>query len=425
MTDSDTDVARLSLTARLAHRLRTPVADTDRTQARWHLLDWAACVCGAWRSQVADVARAAEPDLLTRYALLGNVLEMDDVHRAAILHPGPVVWPAALSAARDTDANLGSLLDAAVRGYEAMITLGMSFDAAHYSTYHPTSTAGGFGAVAAAGAIYDLSDAHFIWAFGNAGSLAGGLWHMRQDPAAMTKQLHVAHAALAGVRIARLAARGFTGPAEILEGKQGLYSAMVENPDTSAFYFSDHWRLHDVSFKPWAACRHAHPAIDAALELKQRLGSLDGDIIVRSYRDALTFCDRPDPRTVLEAKFSLQHAIAIVAVRGVPTLADFEMDAILDADIAAARAAVKVQESAECTARYPAHFGATVLCQSQTSELIDTRGDPERPLDAKGLTDKAADLMRWGGIETGEQLQAWILSAPEHAKISEFMELMP
>ncbi len=425
MTDSDTDDARLSLTAKLARRMRAPVADADRARARWHLLDWAACVSGAWRSQVADVARAAEPDPLTRYALLGNVLEMDDVHRAAILHPGPVVWPAALSAARDKNATLGKMLEAAVRGYEAMITIGMSFDAAHYSAYHPTSTAGGFGAVATAGALYDFSDAQFIWAFGNAGSLSGGLWHMRHDPAAMTKQLHVAHAALAGGWIARLAAHGFTGPAEILEGKQGLYSAMVEKPDVSAFEFSDHWRVHDVSFKPWAACRHAHPAIDAALDLKRRVGSLEGDIVVTSYRDALTFCDKPDPRTVTEAKFSLQHALAIVAVRGVPTLADFEMDSIHDADLTAARARVIVQEGAEFTARYPAHFGASVQCKGAESYLIDTRGDPERPLDAKGLSDKATDLMRWGGIENGEQLRGWILSAPDSARMTDLLEMMP
>jgi hypothetical protein len=45
-----------------------------------------------------------------------------------------------------------------------------------------------------------------------------------------------------------------------------------------------------------------------------------GPIHVESYGDALTFCDRPEPRTSGEAKFSLQHAMAVVAVRGRPVL---------------------------------------------------------------------------------------------------------
>jgi 2-methylcitrate dehydratase PrpD len=179
-----------------------------RARARLHLLDWLGCVAGARPSEVAGVARAAEPDVLTRAALLGNVLEMDDVHRSAILHPGPVVWPAVLSAVRDEGAGIDAMLDGAVRGYEAMIAIGETFDPHHYSLWHNSSTAGGFGAVAAAASVYKLDPTQTIWAFGNIGSVAGGLWHMRHAPGAMTKQLHVAHAALAGLWVARLARQG-------------------------------------------------------------------------------------------------------------------------------------------------------------------------------------------------------------------------
>ena len=119
MADAD-----LTRTGQLANHLCNPVAKDVQTKARLHLLDWLGCVAGARRSEVAGVAIAAEPDVLARAALLGNVLEMDDVHRAAVLHPGPVVWPAALSAARDEKAGMARLLDGAVRGYEAVIVVG-------------------------------------------------------------------------------------------------------------------------------------------------------------------------------------------------------------------------------------------------------------------------------------------------------------
>lgn len=390
-----------SLTERLAAHLLRPVAESNRQRARLHLLDWLACVAGARRSDVAEVARAAERDVLTRAALLGNVLEMDDVHRAAILHPGPVVWPAALGAARDEDAPLEALLDGAVRGYEAVITVGATFDARHYAYFHNSATAGGFGATAAAASLYGISSERLGWALGNAGSTAGGLWQMRHEPV-MTKQLHVAHAALAGLWIARLARRGFTGPRHILEGPQGLYAATTEAP--KPLVLGEAWRIDEVSFKPWAACRHAHPAIDAALELRAR-GSLKGPMRVETYRDAVTFCDKPQPASVIEAKFSIQHAVAVVAVRGSPRPQDFEMDAIADPAVAAARALVEVVAAAEFTARYPAHFGARVRAGEDMVELADARGDPERPIGRDGVIEKAHTLFAWGGLDDGQAVR--------------------
>jgi 2-methylcitrate dehydratase PrpD len=391
-----------SLTQRLAHHLERPVANGNRARARLHLLDWLACVAGARQSAVATMARAAEPDVLTRAALLGNLLEMDDVHRAAILHPGPVVWPAALSAVRDVGADMDALLDAAVRGYEAVIAVGATFDAHHYAHWHTSSTAGGFGAAAAAASVFGLGADATVSALGTIGSLAGGLWRMRHEEV-MTKQVHIAHAALCGLWAARLARQGCTGPVVTLEGAQGLYAATTSAP--RPLVLGEGWRMAQVSFKPWAACRHAHPAIDAALGLKAR-GPLDGPILVETYADALAFCDRPEPATPAEAKFSIQHCVAVVAVRGAPGLADFEPAAIADPAVAAARRRVTLREDAAFTARYPDHFGARVTCGGDGVALADTRGDPERPMTQDDIVAKAHALIAWGGLPQAEAERA-------------------
>lgn len=409
-----------SRTEQLAKHLCRPVPKKISGQARFHLLDWLGCVAGARRSAVAIVARTAEPDVLTRAALLGNVLEMDDVHRAAILHPGPVVWPAALSAARDEGASMHALLDGAVRGYEGVIAIGSTLDAHHYGLWHNTSTAGGFGAVAAAADIYALSEEQIAWAFGNIGSISGGLWHMRHA-AVMTKQLHVAHAALTGLWVARLARHGFTGSPDILEGRQGFYAAMTEEP--KPMVLGDGWRMEEVSFKPWAACRHSHPAIDAALEMKAR-GALHGPIRLETYADALAFCDRPSPKTVIDAKFSLQHSIAVVALRGEPRPEDYEPDAIADPNIAALRETVEVVEAADITARYPAHFGARLSADGETVELIDTRGDPERPLPPEGVIAKARTLIEWGELPAAEADRAVALALESDGPAMDLVALL-
>ena len=411
-------MAELSLTERLAHHLTRPVGEEDRQRARLHLLDWLGCVLGARESELAAVASRAEPDAITRAALLGNVLEMDDVHRAAILHPGPVTWPSALSAAREGNSRAETLLMAAVRGYEAVVSVGETLDAAHYAFWHNTATAGGFGGAAAAASVFELDHDRQVAALGTAGSLAGGLWQMRHEPS-MTKQVHTAQAALTGLWHARMARSGLTAPRFILEGPQGLYAATCETP--KPMELTEHWRIHEVSFKPWAACRHAHPAIDAALELK-RQGGLSGAVRVETYADALTFCDNPDPRTPQEAKFSLQHAVAVVAERGEPRLQDFEPDAV--AALAEARQQVTVADAPEFTRRYPQHFGARVSDGEGAVELTDTRGDPERPLSAEGVEAKARALIEWGGLSNSDadEVAAAALTGSDAGEVVDLLE---
>jgi 2-methylcitrate dehydratase PrpD len=237
----------------------------------------------------------------------------------------------------------------------------------------------------------------------------------------MTKQLHVAHAALAGLWVARLARRGFTGSAEILEGPQGLYEAMTREPGT--LRLQDGWLMAEVSFKPWAACRHAHPAIDAALELKSA-GALDERILVETYADAIAFCDRPAPSSSIQAKFSLQHAVAVVAVRGGPRPDDFEAEAINDPAIAAARARVAVREAEDISARYPAHFGARLSADNRVVELHDARGDPERPLSRRGIVEKARQLIMWADLAEGEADRAVALALDHNGPMKPLLRLL-
>ncbi|MFQ3665892.1 MAG: MmgE/PrpD family protein [Sphingomonadaceae bacterium] len=383
----------------LARAALRPVDARSRARARLHLLDWLACIAGAGRSDVAEMARAAEPDMLTRAALRGNLLEMDDVDRQARLHPGPVLWPAVLAAARETDATFAMLLDGFVAGVEAMVQLGRTLDAHHYGFWHPTATAGQAGAAVAAARIFGLDQGQTADALGHSVSLAGGLWQVRHEPGAHTKAIHAAQAGLAGLWHARLARAGFRGPRAILEGPQGLWVATTRAPHP--LEAADGWRVHELSFKPWAACRHAHPTIDAALALPDD-ALAKGPILVETYGDALAFCDRAEPRTPAEAKFSLQHCVAIVAVRGRPQLADFEPDAIADPAIVAARARVRVARAPEFDAAYPAHYGARLAVGGAVAEVADAWGDPERPLDEEGLAGKLRALAAWGGLPEGE-----------------------
>lgn len=384
-------VAKNSLTERLVEHLQRPVPEAVRQRARRHLLDWLGCVACARASELSG--HLAGEDALSRAAWLGNLMEMDDVHRTALLHPGPVVWPSVLA---HSGRSLDETLAAAVRGYEAMIAVGSMLDAHHYAHWHNTATAGVFGAAAAAASALGATPTQMVSALGLAGSVSGGFWQMRHEPV-MAKAWHVAHAVATGTAAAQHACRGITGPRYVLEGPQGLLAATCQEP--RPLELGEDWRIAEVSFKPWGACRHTHPAITAALELRAR-GVLSGEIIVRTYRDALVFCDRPEPRTPAEAKFSLQHAVAIVIARGEPRLEDFEPAAI--EALRRQRRAVTVAEEPALSASYPAHFGARISTAAAEALCADALGDPERPLSKTGVLAKARALMEWGGIGSAD-----------------------
>ena len=419
-------VASPTLTEQLAHRLVQPVDVLSRQRAATLVVDWLGCALGALRYPLAQqlgavlgvqqdgacttlgAGRHDIADALLLNGALGNVLEMDDVHRAAILHPGPVVIPVALAAVQQAGGNGHDLLDAVVRGYEATIRIGRALGTSHYRYWHPTSTAGAFGAAAAAGSVLGLDAEQLADALGTAGSRTGGLWQMRHENVP-TKSLHNAQAAQAGWQAAVLARAGLRGPRRILEGEQGLFAATAPQADAQAVIADEaDWLIHSTSLKPWPACRHAHPSIDALRDaLAQRT---EGDetsierITVASYAEALRFCDRAEPVTELQAKFSLQHALAAIVVHGRPQLSHYTEAACADPAVSAWRAKVEVREDAGCSARFPQHYGASVqvhLADGRVlaAQRIDAWGDPEQPMDEADVDAKALSLAQWGGVD--------------------------
>lgn len=415
----------MPILTRLAEHLSRPVATEDSGRARWHLLDWIGCA-SAGAIEPAGVILRQRPmesarDQAFVWGGLGNILEMDDVDKRALLHPGPSIVPAALSLASEVDASLPSLLSAIVRGYEATIRMGRAVGAGHYALWHSTGTCGSLGAAAASASLLDLDREHTAHAMALAISQSAGLWHTRHDPRSMGKQLHTAVAARAGVEAAQLAQLGFKGPLNILEGEQGFFAAMCPDGDPAAMVGSerDKWRIHDVSFKPWPACRHAHAVIDAALALRDQIDlDREGEIFVSTYADALKFCDQPDPQSVIEAKFSLQHSVAVALLRGEPSLGDFSMTSIEAPDVRALRARVRVEQGVDFQSRYPARFGGSVTFGAKSMTAEDALGDPENPMTDAQISNKANSLLMAGGATIGqrEQLISYGQSSTAEAK---------
>jgi len=407
----------LTISDRLSRHLARPVDEQSRQRAILHVLDWAGCAVAGAKSPAGLTLKAAlgnksSLDDALFLGALGNTLELDDVDKRALLHPGPVVIPAALVAARQSGGSGQVFLDAIVRGYEAMIRVGRGVGLEHYKIWHNTSTCGPFGAVAAAGSILGLTPDEMSGAIGLAGTQSAGPWQVRHEPLTHGKQLHAGRAAHAGLLAARLVSNNFVGLKTIFEGEQGFFKAMCGEREPSSivdFDVNAPWVIHDVSFKPWPACRHAHAAIDCALALAAEGVDVEGieEIKLETYRDAMTFCNNANPTDTLSAKFSLQHSVAIVLTRGQPTLADFEEEARNNVDIKKLREHIKVSEDKDLTQRYPGRFGTTLIADlkngsRKTIQMNDALGDPENPVDKAILIEKASMLMAEGGLRLDE-----------------------
>ena len=158
----------------------------------------------------------------------GSSFDADDTHVGAMLHPGVATWAAALAVAEHTGGSGPEVLAAVVAGYEVTIRIGLAVQPGHFKRgFQSTGTCDGFGTAAAAGRLlFSGTDARqkIADALGLAGGYASGLAQFYYSGGS-AKRIHAAHAAEGGVSAALLAAEGYSGPNDIIEGQGGFARA--------------------------------------------------------------------------------------------------------------------------------------------------------------------------------------------------------
>ena len=430
--------------SRLIEICRAPVGPEILAQARFTLLDWLGCIIAARHAPVAHAMARAQgipPAHLLQTALspvlcdaqasalslgtLGNVLEMDDLHRASILHPGDAVCAAALAVALRGEVSGAALLTAIVQGYEAAVRIGKAAASGGYTPFYNSGTCGIFGAAIASATLLDLEAQAMHDALGQAGMQAAGIWQCRLEPS-FSKQLACAHAARAGVFSAELAKAGFTGPKSILTGELGFFASFYPQADQGLVMARRDPALTQMSFKPFPACRHTHPAISATLDLGWRGPPEEVQRVeIHTYGAALAFCDAPNPRTPDAARFSLQHAVALVLSKGAPGITDFEGPALSDPRVAALRPKIHLFTEPVFDAEFPHAYGARVhltLANGATHEAACPAawGDPENPMSQDDLIAKFNANAVYGGVAPAlaDQIVASVLSLADADDLS-------
>jgi len=345
---------------------------------------------------------------------LTHILEVDDLHKASVVHPACVTIPAALAIARDHMPTGIDFLKSILYGFEACTRVGMSVGQAHYKIWHNTATCGTFGGAMTAATLMNLSDSETVHALGNAGTQSAGLWEFL-NTGAMSKHLHAGRGAEAGIVAADLAKLGFTGPPAILEGPQGLFAGACPDPDPDAVLRDPDapWQVHLTSIKPWPSCRHTHPVIDAALELSGKIDVNDIESVdVAVYQASIDVCDRPVPESEYEAKFSVQHCVAISLLDGKCVFASFDPDGRERA--ANLRKAITVRTGETYSNAYPKDWGGEVTVNlkdgaSVTAARTACKGDPELALTRDEMIAKARELLTYAVVNDVDALVDGVL----------------
>ncbi len=235
---------------------------------------------GALRTCAGDEAtilghgeRASTAGAALANGTMAHALDYDDTHFGAVVHISAPTVTTALAIGETLGASGKDVLTAIVAGAEIGCRIGsVAPKAFHQQGFHATSVVGVFAAAATAGKLLGLDAAQLSHALGIAGSQSSGIMQCFND-GTWTKQLHVGWAAHAAIIGSNLAASGFTGPSEVLEGIQGFFKTHAKPGQRFLNRMTDdlgeHWEYPSTSFKPYPCGHVVHGFLDCIVQLYQ------------------------------------------------------------------------------------------------------------------------------------------------------------
>lgn len=331
-----------------------------------------------------------------------HTVEFDDIFRDGGYHPGSPTVAAALAVAQDTGASRETFDRAVIGGYEVGCRLAMALQPSHYEYWHITATVGTMGAAAAAALLLGCDSDGIANAIAISSSFAGGHQQNLQGRS-MVKAMHPGHAADAGLLAAYAARAGATGAFDSLEGPKGYAAATSEGTGNwdAAFDGAGAWTpITRMTVKIHGCCGHIFPGLDGLKSLQSEFGFAPDDIaaiLLEGYGPTKTICDRPDPQSAQEARFSAQYCLAAQLVLGQVALAAFEPENLSSSRIRAIMKRIRVEQADDLASQYPRRRMARIAVRLTDGRELKhfqrtRKGDPEDPIDGVSLIAKFRSL---------------------------------
>jgi 2-methylcitrate dehydratase PrpD len=353
--------------------------------------------------------RATAPEAAWINGTAGHALDYDDV--ALRGHPSTVLVPAILAEGERLDASGRDLVAAYVAGYEAWAELAWRDPGHHHRKgWHPTGIFGSIGAAAACAALRRLDGKRAAQALALGASQSGGIM---ANFGTMTKPFHAGRAAYAGVVSARLAELGFTASPDALEHPQGFLSAVSPegkaDRETPPKGLGSEWKItkQRIGIKKYPACYCTHRSLDAMLDLLKAHPLKPADIghitVSLSSTHALILRNHL-PQTGLEAKFSIEFAMAAAVVARRAGLAEYSDPFVRRPEVQELMRRVRIETNEDYDPDLPggSRFDQVRVELADGGEIASekvrrARGHAELPLSEADIYDKFRACLDAGG----------------------------
>jgi 2-methylcitrate dehydratase PrpD len=377
--------------------------------------------------------RASARDAAWINASAAHALDYDDV--ALQGHTSAVLVPLLLAEGERLHAPGEALLRAYVVGYETWAELiERDADLHHLKGWHPTAVFGVVAGAAALVALRGLDAVRGAQVLGIAASLAGGLV---ANFGSMVKPFHAGQAAAHAIDAANLAQAGLGAAPDALEHPAGLLAALSpqgrvdrERPVQAGRPL----RIAELglSFKKYPMCFAAHRVIDATLDLARAHDIAPAEVAaVRVYTGTAqaAMLRHPAPRTAIEAKFSLEFAVAAALVARQVGMRQLGVTFITRPDVQALFGRLQVQRrDTVCPTEPTLAASDRVVIELHDGRRLDSgevahaRGAAQRPCSTEELALKFRDCAAGvTGIDT-ERLLARLGRIDEFADVARLVD---
>ena len=289
---------------------------------------------------VGSKDKVAAPNAAFANAIQCYGLDFVDDHNESNAHPSPATFPASMALSEMLHRSGKEYIEAVSLGNEVVCRMGTAYlGDMYYQGFHPTSTCGTMGAAVSAAKLMKLDEQKTIYAQGIAGSMVAGLMAWNTE-GSFTKRLQAGHPAMNSIIAARMAEKGFNGPSDIFESKDGLLHAYSFHDHYDAKYITEglgeDWTFTKSSIKVYPCCRYSGGHLDACLEIVEKYHPNAEDIEkieIRSSKYTMHLLAEPckwAPRNIVDLQFSMPYQAAIAFKNGKFTVDELNTDYIND-----------------------------------------------------------------------------------------------
>jgi len=345
--------------------------------------------------------KANLPQATLMNSFLIRALDYNDIYwEQDPSHPSDII-PAVLSTGEFMKKDGKEILLGIVLAYELEMRLCQAAfpGVREIGWHHATLTQ--FVSPVVAGRMLGLGEEEIVAAIGISGSSHFTLGGVVAGHLTNMKNAADSFAVEAGVQAALLASKGYTGPVEVFEGKEGLFEVLDKvkwDRDILTKGLGDNFLINQCGYKAFPTEALIHQPITAALEVMKE-NNLDPkevkEILVETTTrgaDILSDPSKYKPTTKETADHSLPYCIAVAVAKGNVLPSDFKEDALRDPFVWALLDKIKVVANPEIDALFPKVKRAIVTIKTSKGVIKKqedfAKGQPERPLSEEELISK-------------------------------------